>query len=331
MEKQPEKTPHEHVPPVIASPATLSCPSHRWVSVLALLLVFMLSLYVGYASLHTLQLNQQLSQQIKTLTVRQHLLQLRLQKSVTLRKHPVSFVTPCNIAQTQWVIARVRALLELADINTHWSYDPQTSVILLKQADTLLQPLPFASLFPIRQAIAQEISTLNALTPTDTAGILSQLDAAQTRAASLPLATFPSLSQTAAKLPHTNSWHAFVTESLKVLKTLVVVQHHEDNPIQPLLSSLDIRAKLLLQLQIAQWAVIHRDNDVYQQALKQAIKACNLLALRSLATQSLRDTLNGLLNIPMDRAVIRQGKALMLLNQWHEEKTPSALGGENLP
>lgn len=177
-----------------------------------------------------------------------------------------------------WVLLKARYYLELAQINGHWSDDQQATIALLQQADTLLATVSNHKLFTVRQAIAREITQLQALPKIDTAGLLSQLDAAQSIISNLPIkqafnqaATVPTKS---IDNDSPTTWRERFYDSMSLLEKLVVVRHH-DEEINSLLSPVHqavLRESIRLNLQEAQWAILQNNPQVYELALTQAIK-----------------------------------------------------------
>lgn len=174
-----------------------------------------------------------------------------------------------------WMLLKARYYLELAQINAHWSDSNNTTIALLKQADMILANISTQDVFKIRQAIAKEIALLNASSQLDTAGLLSQLDAMNQTISKLPLATLPAskASTAAIKKTNTKAWKERLQDSVSVLEKLVVIRHHDED-IKPLLSPVYVavvRENIRLNLQQAQWAVLKRNNEIYQMAINEAI------------------------------------------------------------
>lgn len=219
-----------------------------------------------------------------------------------------------------WFLLKVRYYLELAQINAHWNDNQDITKALLKEADALLQEAPLQQLFPIRQAIALEISQLQSFPIIDKAGLLSQLDAASNLVNNLPLAqslndpsrdvsNSPELSETK------NQWQ----NSLQLLKKLVIVRYH-DSDIKPQFSPFHqalMKDSIRLYFQQAEWAVLHANNHLYQQALTQAlVKIKALFDLKETSTQGLIKEIQALQAIDLHSKKPDIHHSLMLLNQY---------------
>lgn len=177
-----------------------------------------------------------------------------------------------------WLLLKARYYLELAQINAHWSSNFDSTISLLQQADQLLTQLNDPKIFEIRQAIAKDISQLQAIPLLDSAGILSTLDAAQNTIKELSIPLPANTSESAADQAKTSdnsssSWRLHLHDSINALEKLVVIRRH-DHEVKPLISPLleaILKEKLSINLQEAQWAVLNKNPFVYQLVLKQAI------------------------------------------------------------
>lgn len=177
-----------------------------------------------------------------------------------------------------WLLLKARYYLELAQINAHWSNGADSTIALLRQADQLLKQLNGPKILDIRQAVAKDIAQTQALPSVDIAGLLSQLDAAQSSINDLgvPLPVSEKVTSTEnTTSPANNSptWRTRLQNSMNVLEKLVVIRRHE-REIKPLISpafEAILKEKLRLNLQEAQWAILNNEPFVYQLVLKQAI------------------------------------------------------------
>lgn len=78
--------------------------------------------------------------------------------------------------------------------------------------------------------------------------------------------TVNAIKSTNAQIP----WYERILNSLKSLKTLFVIQHL-DHPVMPLITpeqGVVMKQNILMQLNIAQWALLHHDKGIYQAALQ---------------------------------------------------------------
>ncbi|MBA2656674.1 MAG: uroporphyrinogen-III C-methyltransferase [Tatlockia sp.] len=230
--------------------------------------------------------------------------------------------------QPDWVLLKARYLLELAQINAHWSKDPQTTLGLMRQADKLLAANSEPQIFAVRQALAKEISQLETVPQLDTAGLLSQLDAAQSELAKLPFKQIIKNSMPTSEEKTTTTWQENLKNSLSHLEKLVVIRRN-DKAIQPLLSP--FAQKLMsdsihLNLQEAQWAVMQNNQAVYQLALARARQEIpEIFDESAIATSALLKQLTRLQQENLNRSVKMPEQALTLLNQLIAKKNIQSL------
>ena len=218
------------------------------------------------------QLSNDLNSTNQLLQTKQALLQKQLN---ALTKQVESNLSHEATQNQPWLVKKARYYLELAEINSHWSNNQETSIMLLQEADALLQKIPDERLYEVRQTIAHEIAELKSIPPVDIAGIMAKLDKAQATAAQLvfkPLMRSPSLQTT------TDSWHEHWQTSLNLLEKLVIVRHLKpgEAPILTPIYQTVLRERISMDLQEAQWAVLQNNSKVYQQSLKQVIKSIHL-------------------------------------------------------
>lgn len=177
--------------------------------------------------------------------------------------------------EQKWILLKARYYLELAEINAHWSSENQSVITLLEAGDALLAQAHAPELFQIRQILANKIAALKNKPPIDSAGLLSQLDACQNNVTRLKIKSNEPLHLNAglSPLPSSSTWQGAFANTLSSLEKLVVIRRNDER-VQPLLSPLfeaALKENLRLNLQEAQWAVLHENEEAYQLALKQAI------------------------------------------------------------
>ncbi|KTD79339.1 uroporphyrinogen-III C-methyltransferase [Legionella waltersii] len=227
-----------------------------------------------------------------------------------------------------WILLKAKYYLELAQINAYWSKNFDSTVVLLEQADLLLKDVHSPKLFTIRQTIAKEISQLKTTEQIDITGILSQIDAAQSGVNNLTIKTITTpqdnANQIALESHHKTGWRAQLQDSVRFLKTLVVIRHTNE-PIQPIISPLletTLKESIHLYLQEARWAVLNNNPDVFQQSLDQAIT--NIRRSFNLNTQTTKELIKQLVSLKETRLTQEKpqvGQALPQLNQFIDDKT----------
>lgn len=220
-----------------------------------------------------------------------------------------------------WLLLKTRYYLELAQVNAHWSDNLEPTSALLGQANELLNNINEPQILPIRQAIAKEIESVDAINTLDVVKLLSQLDALQVSVSSLEVKqpTFVTKEKTAAedKPQSTSKWRHSLNESVNMLGKLIVIRRN--NEIQPLISPSHeslLRESIRLKLQEAQWAILKRNEKLYLLTLKQAQDILQrAFAEASKNTQAMRGNLLELEQVSLTQKKPDLGQALSLINQ----------------
>jgi uroporphyrin-3 C-methyltransferase len=290
-----------------------SLPKH-YKSMSALVVTTLLAIAgIIYFAQHTIQFKQDTMKQIQSLKTEIKTLQEEQKNTTTALKDTQGVITNAQEKLTNmdkefqaalkeakyqtkdWLLLKARYYLELAQINTHWSNDTETTIALLQEADALLAPFREQPVFNIRQVIAQEMTELKATPKVDTTGLLSQLDAIFNLINQIPLKrTTPSLeeklkSPAPASMSTTTTssvWQTRFKKSLDALEKLVVIRRQDDEylPLPSKAYESMLRESIRLALQQAQWAVLQHDEAMYQFSLNQAMK----LIQRSFATDAMQ-------------------------------------------
>lgn len=214
----------------------------------------------GYAAFHRFKM--QTNAQIETLLNEQKEQINALHAELKEQKNILKTTLEPKASDASFLM-KARYALELAQMNAYWTLDYQTTVGLLKTADGLLSTPADPAFFPIREAIAQEITEQDESPKVDTVGLLSQLKAIeqQSRATKVPTKT----RLTTPKTP--------ITSAKSLLEHFIIIRHHE-KPIQPLQSptyQAMLQEVIFFNLQEAKWAVIQGNDRIYQLALTEAL------------------------------------------------------------
>lgn len=184
--------------------------------------------------------------------------------------------------ETDIALQQVDRYLLQAHLSLTFSQDITAAISLLEAADQRLGTLTEPQIIPFRQAITADIVKLKSITPLDTVGVLSKLSALRDQAASLPLFALNSKLQqfhTATVDNHSvqssapqTTWKKAWDITLSNLKSLVIIRNRQ-NEISPLISVAQeefLRQNLQLILQQAEWAVLQRQQAVYEYSLTHA-------------------------------------------------------------
>lgn len=253
-------------------------------------------------------------------------------KIITLNKSLQTAMNQKMYQKQDWLLLKARYYLELAQINAHWSTNYEATAALLQEADELLNKLNTPELLTIRQSIAKEMAQLKSIPAIDVAGLLSQLDAAQTSVTNLKLQTSPGELQSTTKNKsdkpsEPSTWRSHLHNSMDLLEKLIVIRR-TDEAVTPLISPLFesvLKESIHLNLQEAQWAILNNNEAVYQLVLKQVIEnITRTFNEKSANTAALLKQINALQQVRLAQEKPTIGSSLLLLNQLIDSKEPSA-------
>lgn len=204
-----------------------------------------------------------------------------LQKEGALiKKHVTAIANTQNQKENNWQLVKADHLLDIAQLSVYWEHNTHPAIGLLEAADTLINDLHNPSYTPLRKTISGEILALKAVPTVDTVGLLSTIHALSEKLTSLPLSVEHFKQPPATDAPEgtptdKKAWRSMLDNSLNALSKLVVIRYRQ-KPLTPLLSpknQQDLREKIQLVLQQAQWAVIQKNQALYALSLKQAYHA----------------------------------------------------------
>ncbi|MDF1653991.1 MAG: uroporphyrinogen-III C-methyltransferase [Coxiellaceae bacterium] len=252
------------------------CPYAKWgiiLSVVLALIAIALSWIIWVRSQQQWsQSQQQLHTQLQTLNQQNATTFANMSTKVTQLTRRV------NEAASQSV--SVRALnqanyfVRMANLNLNFNHNPLAASRILQQADQQLINADNPTLNPVRQQILANIGRLTNQTHIDVTSTLLELN--QLIQQVMKLKVIPnSLPKKAddKQAAIADDWRSGLNHAWKQLRSLVVIRHQNQN-IEPLLTPAQfsfLKDNISLQLVEAQWAVLHRSNKLYQQAIKNAI------------------------------------------------------------
>lgn len=173
---------------------------------------------------------------------------------------------------TSWRLAEAEHLLAIANDRLALGRDRHTALIALQNADSKLQVIGDPGLLAVRKLISAEVIALNAVNEPDIAGISLALSNLTETVGKLPLldkAPQAVAGEKTSEAEGSRSWQDILHVVWEDLKSLVRVRRH-DQPIEPLLAPEEewyLRQNLLLKLEQAQLALLHRDTALFRQSL----------------------------------------------------------------
>ena len=249
---------------------------------------------------------------------------------------------------SQWHMAEVEYLLNLANQRLMTVHDVATSRELLVSADKILQQLDDYSLFPVRQALAEDLAVLQTATQVNRQNIWLQLQAIanlvptltlldnQQRLADLvqPATDSSEATSNDAGTEAGRSWQTVaedvVMDTWARFTDLFRITTGRTDPVEIILTDEQeqlIRQKMQLLIEQGQLALMTGQQSIYQQSLQQASQwLTRYFAVGSGESQQLAEELAGLANLtiaPTMPGIQRSLEALKALNVAEPDKPDS--------
>jgi uroporphyrin-III C-methyltransferase len=207
--------------------------------------------------------------------------------------------------QMGWLLDEALYLTRLARYNLSYQHDINTSKILLEDADQALFLTGYPEVAGVRKILAENAAALQAIPPLDVTGIFLKLQALNNQISKLPLISDNPAAEKLAtndkkETSADSSWKDSLNKNIHRIGKLIVIQRR-DKPIQPLISP---EQQTLLDLYLsnlfnnAQWALLHRNNAIYQSSLGQINQAISTYyATDSDSTQQLLTSVHSLAEV----------------------------------
>lgn len=277
-----------------------------------------------------------LATNVKQLLGKEQEIQVRLNKTEQQTQALQEILKHPALMNNIWPLFKAKYCLELAQINEKWGADQQSTFALLTQAESFLTTMNSQAVISVRQAINQERKQLaDRLTKAENlTTLLSQLESIQQNLFQLPLrrsvVNNEEMSTTERKAGQSQlqatSWQTQFRENMQALKKLVVV-HHGAETIEPLLPMYQtlLQESIRLEIQQAQWALIHRDQVVYRLSVHQALELMRkTFDVNNATTRTIMERLESLQQIQLDISSEQLiHRSLELLNQVIGQKLPA--------
>jgi len=190
--------------------------------------------------------------------------------------------------QDAWLLREVESLIQMADVTLRFQHDVSKTVALLKTADTHLSKITDSKLLNVRKLLADDIVALQAVPKVDSTGMYLRLKALDVQSEKLPLMTMPKLKNDSEQQKVTmttqhSAWMKSLLTSWHAIQKVLVIRYHQE-PVDPLLSFKQ-QNFLMLNLHLlfaqAEWALLQRQDKIYQVSLQQIQKKITQYFLQS--------------------------------------------------
>lgn len=285
-----EKTEEQEKPPVTAEEKPSTNQGYRQFFVLLSLLLVSVVCLVLYTKQLTSKQSSRLKANLEKFSAQQQnqlktsnanieeLFQAEKAKLEKIQKNINSALKDSPYKTNDWLMQKARYYLELAGINNTWTNDFATTQSLLEGADNTLKNISSDEVTEIRKTIAAESLKVNTANKLDTIKLLSELHAISAAMQNIQVKPNVAANETSdeakAEKDETSSWREHFKSSLSKLNKLIIVRRTTDASKHILSPNYlaAIRENVKLNIQQMQWAVIERNQEVYDLSCKQAIE-----------------------------------------------------------
>lgn len=212
-----------------------------------------------------------LSEQLSTLQQAQ-----REQGDALTKLQNQSPLTTAEI-ETEWALAEIKYLLNLANQRSLLAKDTEGAQLALSLADQQVRELGDYRMQPLRELIAEEQLALSAVGKTDIAGIAASMSGLLAAIDELRVITGPKqtfVDDTEAESPVAQGlWRESIAKVWTQLRSLVVIRQQQDAPAAVLMPEQRyfLYQNLRLQLETARFAALSGNQKMFEQSLQAAI------------------------------------------------------------
>lgn len=179
---------------------------------------------------------------------------------------------------SRWKSIAIEYLIRMADLTLHTTGDVKTALTFLLTAKKYTNDFPAPALL---HALNKDIASLQAVPVVDVEALVLKIDMVSQQVNALPVVPLPTVAvaatiQEKAEIKqHANKLKLFFISAVQALKDIVIIRHRNVDPILPpeqvTILRLNIQAKLLQ----AEFAVMQKQNKLYQACLSQVIAWIN--------------------------------------------------------
>lgn len=222
----------------------------------------------------------------------------------------------------QKTLADVTYLVRLANLQLIIGHEKQTALSTLLTAQTELANEQTTSLTPLKSALIADITTLRATPNIHTKQLFLTIESLQQQIqnlSSIPAKPNISLQKTIDAVKSADQhdvWYRRIAGSLAQLKTLFVIRHL-DKTSTPLFSpelESALKQNIVMQLTMAQWALLHHNQTIYLSSLQNVSQALQTYFALSPAQNPMLTQLSTLEKIDIDPTLPTLNNTLFALS-----------------
>tara|TARA_R110000868_G_scaffold158036_4_gene385909 strand:+ start:76722 stop:77720 length:999 start_codon:yes stop_codon:yes gene_type:complete len=193
-------------------------------------------------------------------------LQQQLQSLQQQVEHLTAHQGIVKSSDARWMLADAAYLTRLAIYQLQFEHNVPVAISLLKTADKQIASLKTPMYVSARKAIITSMTQLDAVPHVDREGLVLKLSALSQQTVGLPMLA-PNMKHLADRNSQQTGWQKTVEQ----LKNVVLIERNTAG--MPIYLKKSQRASLQVQIMQlysqAQWAVLHRQKQVYHASLKQ--------------------------------------------------------------
>lgn len=297
-------------------------------AVIVLIIVFSVSFYKISTLGKQLQLNTAaLQQRVADMQTHMDSFHQELQQSDDVIKQTVTEMHQAqNSDKNAWRILEAQYYVKLAAANVEFQNNLPVAIQLLQTADKQIQALNDPKLDGLRKALADDMTSLQAVQPVDYTGIYLRLSALDAQVNNLPfIARHIEGSVPTDQIAVDSSWWKHgLNETWKALQKIVVIRYHAAG-VPPLVTPDQqdfIKQNLHAMFEQAMWAVLNKKPEIYRASLQQAAQWLQqYFAADASVTQSELSGVNQLQQIDINPSVPKITASVQAFHDYLEKST----------
>lgn len=223
-------------------------------------------------------------------------------------------------AETSSSLASIHFYIADANVSLTLNHDPKTAIQSLQSAEHIIASQSNTVFHALNKAIQADIQALQSVSIISISATYTDIETLKddiVKLSSLPEKPDVPINNTIGNIKNTDNqtrpWHKRLLHSLQQVKNLFVIRHTDQTNVPLLDTQLEmmIKQNSVMQLNIAEWALLHRNQTVYQSALHNVSQQllryfsmtsssltliAQLNTLQKLTVQPILPTLNNTLN-----------------------------------
>lgn len=228
-------------------------------------------------SFEYVQLEKKVDQLNKIQLLQQNIISKNRADIAILLKQNREIQENSNVLLTQ--VHLIGQSLQLAQWYLLAHYKVSNALVLLIQANAMLNQIHQPVLYPLQEQLNKVIIQLKLIPAVSTANMLAQLAALKESIQKIPLVDGIMHNNAASNNLNTvnsptQTWSEKLQHSLGDIKDLVIIRYH-DKPFEPLMppaTQVMVQQTWVQLFNQASWAVTQQDAEVYQSSLQQAVE-----------------------------------------------------------